>query len=383
MTASPGKMGRTASVRENPRIAILGTRGIPAGYGGFETFAEEISARLVQRGFSVTVYCRTNRFQFRSSPYRGVDLVVLPTIRHKYLDTVVHTALSAFHSLFKRFDAVLFCNAANSLFTIIPRLGGAKVAINVDGIERKRLKWNALGRGWYRLGEYLATKFPHRIVADAQVIHDYYQETYGVDSEVIAYGAEVRPLPPGPALARLGVQPKDYILYVSRLEPENHAHTLVAAFEKVATEKRLLIVGDAPYSRKYIENLKKTKDSRIVFAGAIYGEGYHELQTHAYCYVQATAVGGTHPALIEAMSAGNCVIANGTPENVEVVGDAGLVYSMNDAEDLAARLQKVLEDPTLAQEMGALAAQRARERYSWETIASQYERLFRDLCAER
>src|ERR1700690_4129580 len=124
---------------DSVRIAILGTRGIPANYGGFETFAEELSTRLAARGHQVTVYCRE---KYSKPEYRGVRLVYLPTIHHKYLNTLAHTLVSTLHLIFHRVDTALYCNAANALFTILPRMAGIPVALNVDGIERKRRKWN-------------------------------------------------------------------------------------------------------------------------------------------------------------------------------------------------------------------------------------------------
>ena len=152
------------------RLAILGTRGIPANYGGFETLAEELAVRLAGRGHDVTVYGRRHYIPAGMTTYRGVRLVVLPTVRHKYLDTVVHTGVSTLHALLRRYDAVLYCNAANAVFTLWPRLFGTRVALNVDGIERKRQKWNRLGRLWYAMSERLAVRFPGAIVTDARVI---------------------------------------------------------------------------------------------------------------------------------------------------------------------------------------------------------------------
>jgi hypothetical protein len=160
------------------KIAIMGTRGIPANYGGFETFAEELSWRLAERGHDVTVYCRSHNIKDPPKTYRGVRLVVLPTIRHKYFDTVAHTALSAVHSLRQRYDAVLVCNGANAPFAWLPRMAGSKVTINVDGIERQRRKWNAVGRAYYRACERLSTIVPNALVTDAGVIQRYYREHY-------------------------------------------------------------------------------------------------------------------------------------------------------------------------------------------------------------
>jgi len=284
------------------RIAIIGTRGIPANYGGFETLAEHLSVRLAERGHDVTVYCRK---AYASHPhghlYRGVRLAVLPTIRHKYFDTVIHSLLSSLHALPRRFDVILVCNAANTAVTFFPRLLGTPVAVNVDGLERKRKKWNALGRAWYRLAERLSTFLPSAIITDARTIETYYRERYGKDSTFIPYGAVTRAEPGTEALGRFGLQPKGYMLYVSRLEPENNADLVIRAFERVASNRKLVIVGDAPYAGEYIHRLKATTDPRVIFTGTVFGTGYHQLQAGAYCYVQATEVGGSHPALVEAM----------------------------------------------------------------------------------
>lgn len=357
------------------RLAILGTRGIPANYGGFETFAEELSTRLAARGHDVTVYCRSNNVRHPFRTYKGVHLVILPTIGTKYLDTVTHTFLSVLHVVFhQRFDCILMCNAANAVFAIVPKLRGIPVVLNVDGIERMRKKWGAVGKSYYRLSEYLATVIPDVIIADAEVIRDYYLKRYGTEAVTIAYGTHCGRIETTKVLDRLNIRPRDYFLYVSRLEPENNAHIVIEAFQSVRTGKSLLIVGDAPYAQKYIERLKSTRDPRIRFPGAIYGAGYRELQSHAYAYIQATEVGGTHPALIEAMGAGNCIVVKDTPENREVVGECGLFF--DDTEGLAVQIQTTLRDRQLVEELRAKAIDRAKTRYSWEAVTDAYEKLF-------
>ena len=357
------------------KIAILGTRGIPAHYGGFETFAEELSTRLVARGHQVAVYGRTNNIDYREPAYRGVRLILLPTIPRKYFDTVAHTFLSVCHVLFQDVQVVLICNAANSLFSFIPRLAGKKTIVNVDGLERQRRKWNALGRAWYRLSERLSTFLPNAIVSDARVIQDYYRKRYGKKSYLIPYGAETTRTESRAALDRLGLEPDGYFLYVSRLEPENNALLVVKAFEQVQTEKKLVIVGDAPYADDYIRKVKETVDTRILFPGAIYGTGYRELLSHAFCYIQATEVGGTHPALIEAMGSGRCVLYLNTPENREVAGDASLDFEKS-PEDLASKLRAVLADSSMRSRYAALALQRIEQHYRWDEVTTQYEWLF-------
>ncbi len=358
------------------RIAILGTRGVPASYGGFETFAEQLSTRLVARGHDVTVYCRAHYVSPRQLEYKGVRLKVLPTIRHKYFDTVVHAFISAMHAATCRYDAALICNAANAPFAPILRLMGKPVAINVDGLEHKRKKWNWMGRSYYLMAERLAVWFPNETVTDARVIQDYYLARYNAPSTMIAYGAEVERRTDRSAVRQWGVEPNRYVLYVSRLEPENNAAMVVEAFKRVRTPHKLLIVGDAPYAHEYIRELRSLarRDRRIIFTGFVFGDAYRALQQNAYCYVHATEVGGTHPALLEAMGYGNCVLTLDKPENVEAVGDAGIPYA--DAKDLEIKLQRVLRDGGIVNQYRQRAQERVRERYDWEHVVDRYEDLF-------
>lgn len=382
------------------RIAICGTRGIPACYGGFETFAEELSTRLVERGNSVRVYGRKHVIDYAESHYQGVEICLLPAPRHKYLETPVHSLISFFHLLFHRVDVVLVCNAANSPFVWLLRLAGLPVAVNVDGIERRRAKWNAVGRLWYWLGERCSVWFATRVVADADVIADYYKEQYGAQSTVIRYGysrvaeeaAEAKAagssnfvdfLAKNSIFSDLGVKPDSYVLFVSRLEPENNAHVVIAAYNRLSEEIRkrypLIIVGDAPYAKEYIESLHDLACPEVVFAGYRFRDAYMALQVGASVYIQATEVGGTHPALVEAMGFANCIIVNGTPENTEVVADAGHVYSKNNQDELHSILSELLSDSSLIARARNAARERAKQRFNWDKITSDYEQLFAEL----
>lgn len=357
-------------------FAIVGTRGIPARYGGFETFAEELGSRLAARGHHVTVYCRERHIE---SIYKGVHLVYLPTIRHKYFDTIAHTFFSTLWLLGSRYDALLYCNAANAVFTWMPRIVGMPVALNVDGLERNRKKWNALAKAWYRISEWLATWMPSKIVTDADAIADYYCTQYNAGSVMIPYGAELGPVATSEVLEKLGLERKRYFLYVSRMEPENNGLLVRESFEKVNTDLKLALIGDAPYAADYIRRVRDTKDSRIIIPGAIYGQGYRELGSHCFAYIHATEVGGTHPALIEAMGRGALTLYLDTPENAEVAGGAGLPFTR---ENLTAVLQQVL---AMSEEernsWRAKATERVRLRYSWDAVTDQYEKLLTGLAA--
>jgi glycosyltransferase involved in cell wall biosynthesis len=356
------------------KIALVGTRGIPARYGGFETFAEEISTRLAARGHSLTVY---GRVRHTEPTYRGVRLVYLPTIQNKYLDTIAHTGISTFHVLFQSYDVVLYCNAANAIFTWMPRVLGMPTALNVDGLERNRKKWNALAKAWYRLSEWLATWMPSVIVTDAKAIEAYYRERYNRSSTMIAYGAELGPVATADVLPQLGLARRQYFLYVSRMEPENNGLLVREAFERVAGEVKLALIGDAPYAAEYIAQVKNTQDPRVVIPGAIYGPGYHELGSHCFAYIHATEVGGTHPALIEAMGRGALTLYLDTLENREVAGDAALPFTHD---NLAEVLRRVLDMPEVERDhWRSLATARVRERYSWDAVTDAYEKLLKDI----
>jgi len=353
------------------RIAILGTRGIPAHYGGFETFAEELGKRLAARGHTVTIYCRERH----SSPaYLGVKLVFLPTIRHKYLDTLAHTALSTLHAVTQGFDVILCCNAANAIFCWLPRVFGTPVALNVDGLERRRKKWNRLAKAWYLLSERLSTFCPTHAVSDAVAIRAYYKERYGCETTFISYGAEQGKLVGFDTLGRLGLEPLRYFLYVSRWEPENNALLVREAFERVDTDMRLALIGDAPYAPEYIARVRDTADARIVMPGYVFGQGYKELGSHCFAYIHATEVGGTHPALIEAMGRGALVLYLGTVENREVAGECGLAFTVSNLADVIR--QALLLDPAERERLQAAAMARVQERYSWDAVTTEYEALF-------
>jgi len=367
-------------------VALLGSRGIPGRYGGYETLVEELAVRLVERGWRVTVYCRSHFTPPSLVRYRGAELVVLPTLRTKYLDTPVHTFLSALEAgrrtATDKIDAALVVNSANALFVPILRAAGIPTALHVDGIEKRRAKWGLPGRAVYALSERLACAVPDALVTDAEVIRRHYEDRYGAPSWAIAYGVD--PVVPDPApgdsvLAKLGLEPRRYFLYVSRFEPENNPHRVVEAYRRVGGDIPLVMVGGAPYARRFIARLRERADPRVLFPGPIYGTGYRELLAHATAYIHATEVGGTHPALVEAMGYGNCLVVNDAPENREVAGDAALWFRAADPETLTAALQRVLDEIDDAERSRRAAAERARELYAWDEVVGRYELLFRRL----
>jgi glycosyltransferase involved in cell wall biosynthesis len=215
-------------------------------------------------------------------------------------------------------------------------------------------------------------------VSDAEEIERYYLERYHKASTFISYGAETKPVSTKELLGRLGLEAGQYFLYVSRMEPENNALLVREAFENVETSMNLALIGDAPYARDYITRVRDTRDSRVMIPGAIYGQGYKELQSHCFAYVHATEVGGTHPALIEAMGRGALTLYLNTPENAEVAGNAGIAFETGTLANTMRRVLAMPEDERNA--FRGAARRRVEEKYSWDAVTSAYERLFLEMA---
>lgn len=367
------------------KIGLLGTRGIPASYSGFETCVEQLGQRLVERGHQVTVYCRSHHITYPGTHYKGMRLIKLPTITNKYLDTITHSFISSLHAITQHYDIALYFIVGNSPVTWIPRLVGTKTVLNVDGLDWRREKWPLWAKRYIKFSEYLAVKLPHAYVTDSHVVQGYYRDRFGDEPPYIPYGSEVETVPPGRTLARFGLEPRKYVLFVGRLVPENCVHHLVEAFQGLKTDFKCVIVGDAPYTEEYIASLKGSVqgDHRIIFTGYVFGKGYHELGSNACIFVETSGVGGTHPALVEAMAFGSCVIVHDTPENMETIGDDGFAYDgMIGAESLRQVLQRLLSQPDIVEEYRQRACSRAQTYYTWEAVTDAYEQMFYRLCNE-
>ena len=372
------------TAKPNPlHIAILGSRGIPNRYGGFEAFAERLSQRLVEKGYRVSVYCR--RAFTRPEDSELVDprirRVILPSITTKHLDTPLHTFISILHVIFTDADVVLIVNAANSPFAWVPRLAGKPVVLNVDGLDRTRKKWGWLARIVLYICELMSLFTPTRIVTDARAIQEYYQRRYGKRSTMIAYGADA----PGDAgataqseLASRRLKAGNYILYVSRMEPENNPELILRAYQKLKTDWPLVMVGGNSYDPHYDARLRSLATPGVIFTGPVYGDGYWALQKNAGMFIFACEVGGVHPALVEAMAAARPVLYLDTESNRETANGCGIMFT-RDEDDLASKISPLIADAGRRSQIGQAAGEFARQQYSWEKITEQYEELFWEL----
>jgi glycosyltransferase involved in cell wall biosynthesis len=363
-------------------IALMGTRGVPARYGGFETAIEEVGHRLVERGHAVTVYCRG---ESGPATHRGMKLVHLPSMKRRSVETLSHTALSVWHARGKKYDAVVMFNAANSPFIPLLRLWGQAVAVHLDGLEWQRAKWQGFGKRYYLGAERLAVMTtPHRI-ADAQGIADYYASRYGAETALIAYGARIRPREASDSarLAELGLTADGYHLVVARVEPENHVLEALQGFLRSDAKLPLVLVGGNPYPTDYTRHVDKLAAApRVIQLGGMYDqEKLDALYANALTYVHGHSVGGTNPSLLRALGAGAPVVAFDVVFNREVAAEAGVYFA--DVKELSACLEEAERDLGSSRARGELGRRNVEARYTWDAVTTEYEGLCRLLAGQK
>lgn len=363
------------------RIALIGTRGIPAAYGGFETAVEEVGRRLVERGHRVLVYGRDAGTT--GDEYLGMRRVTLPAVRQKALETLSHTALSTLHAVTKaRPDAAFVFNAANSPFLPLLRARRIPVALHMDGLEWRRSKWGPRGKAYYRSAEAFGVRTADAIIADAPGIADYYTHQFSVPSELIRYGAPLLDEAPMDGIRALGLEPGGYHLVVARFEPENHIREIVEGYAASTASKPLVVVGSAPYAAEYTAAIDRiaAADDRIRLLGAVYDqEVLDALYHHAFTYLHGHSVGGTNPSLLRAMGAGTAVIAFDVVFNREVLDEHGWYFS--DPAAVASAVEAAEADAIDVDAVGAELRERAARDFSWDDVAGEYEALARRIAA--
>jgi glycosyltransferase involved in cell wall biosynthesis len=380
-----GRVSRDLSL-DRARIAVVGTKGIPASFGGIERHVAELTSCLVARGFAVRVYCRPYYARVTGS-YHGVELVTVPTITTKHLDAITHTFLSTVHALFSGFDIVHFHAMGPSVLSFLPRLFGVRSVVTVHGLDWKREKWGRFAAWFLRLGEYASARFPDRTILVSHSLDAYYTARYRRNFIQIPNGLAFRaPLPPRRILGLYGLQGRDYILFVGRLVPEKGCHTLLEAYQRVGTERRLVIVGGTSHSDEYVEKLHAIgrADARVIFAGYLYGDVLTELFSNSYAYVQPSSLEGLSLALLEALSFGSAVLASDIPENEEVLLDSGaaprgIMFRSGDAADLREKLQSLIDHPEEAERLRSVGRSFVVERYDWNRVADRTARVYEEI----
>ncbi len=362
------------------KIAILGTRGIPSGYSGYEAFAEEVGRRMADLGHEVVIYAHSNMFREKISVYKGVRLVYMQSLKGKNTSQFSHSLISTLHLITReRADVALFCNAANGPFGLLLKAGGIKSAINVDGLEWLRPKWSNLAKKYFKFGAYCSTRLFDQVVTDAKGMQEIYAKEFGCKSVDIAYGADIKYSQSPSLLDQFGIRPYDYFLIASRLVPDNNADLIVRAFLRSRSERKLVIAGGTAYKNPFEDHLRGIGDERVIFLGHIdSSEIIKELHCNAFAYVHGHQFGGTNPALLKSLAYGNCVLALDTVFNREVLADGkyGILFEKNE-EDLAEKINFIEAHEDVAEKFRKSARTRIQENYTWEKITQQYLHLFK------
>ena len=360
------------------RIALVGTRGVPARYGGFETAVEEVGRRLADAGHDVVVYCRTAAGAPRPAEHLGMRLVHLPALRRRSLETLSHTGLSVLHLLTHRVDAAIVFNAANAPWLPLVRAARIPVATHVDGLEWKRAKWGGIGKRYYRIVEALSVRWSDALIADARGIADYYRDEFAAPTELIAYGAPKIDGARSDKLAEVGLTERGFHLVVARFEPENHVDVIVDGYRRSGAQLPLVVVGSAPYADEYTARVHALADDRVQFLGGVWDqELLDQLYAHCATYLHGHSVGGTNPSLLRAIGAGAATIAYDVSFNREVLETSGRYFST--AEDVAAAVTAAEADPARTRKDGK-RARLLSARYDWDHVAEGYQTLCRRLA---
>ena len=363
------------------KIAIIGSRGYPYVYGGYETFVKELSERLVKKNIEVTVYCHKNLFSSYPKYVNDVRLVYLSTIEKKSLSQLIHSFQSMIHAVFSDVDIILVVNSANGPFGLISKIFRKKSAINVDGLEWLRPKWKGLGGKYFYWASKLSTKLYDEIINDSDAMADFYKKEFNTDSTVIAYGSNIRYSEKPELIKKWNLKQNGYYLIVGRLIPDNNSDLIVKEFVKSNTTKKLVIVGDVPYQDEYATKIKKTKDDRIIFTGYVKDQNeLAELYHNCFIYFHGHEFGGTNPAMLHALAYGCAILALNTVFTKEMLADGkyGLFFTKEE-NNLKSLIEQIESNIEQIEHFKSISRNRITENYTWEKITNQYIDLFHKL----
>ena len=366
------------------KVAIIGSRGYPVVYSGYETFVSNVAPQLVKNGIEVHIYCHKNLFLQKPQQLNGVRLHYMPVISSKSLSQLSNSFCSTIHALFTGFDVILYVNVANGLFGIFPKIMGVKTAINVDGLEWLRPKWKGLGSKIFYLSAKLATRWMSSIITDAEEMRIIYLREFNKDSTVIAYGATIRESKEKSLIKKWNLVPREYYLIVGRLIPDNNAEFIINEFVLSQSDKRLVIVGDVPYKDKYASNLKLIKDDRLIFTGHINDQDeLAELYHNCFVYLHGHEFGGTNPTLLKALAYGCAILAIDTLFSREVLlNEEYGMYFEKKKDALKIIFDQLKLNYTNLDIYREKSRNRIIQNYTWDKISSEYEKLFKSMVQE-
>lgn len=357
-------------------VRILGTHGIPAAYGGFETAAENVALYLVARGWRVIVYCQTaGTGALTSDTWRGVERVLVPTRREGWRGTGSFDWVSIRHAI--RYDDLCLTFGYNTAFlNTLQRVRGIPNVINMDGLEWKRAKWGRTHKAILFINERIAARIGTHLVADhPQIATHLHGRAPAYKVSTIAYGAPAIDSAPTDPVLDLGLRPGHYLTVVCRATPENSVLDVVRAYSRRARGRKLVVLGEyRPERDPYHRQVMSSASDEVIFPGPIYVQDVvNALRYHSAAYLHGHTVGGTNPSLVEALGAGNPVIAHDNVYNRWVAGEQAQYFAGES--DLAEILDEILDAPQRLRAMAEASRIRHRAEFSWERVASQYEQM--------
>lgn len=365
------------------RLAFIGMKGLPAdlpGAGGGERETEAKTKRLAERGYDVTVYCRTNYTGADPEPFQGVRLVALPSLNKPGLEMLSHTLLSTVHALLiQRADVINYHGMGNALYLPLVRLFGKQSVVYMDGIDWERPKWGKSAQRLLRWGAAAAFRWSDEVYTDNAASQRQFAEIFGREPKLITLAADLWDPPGDDQLAALNLEAENYLLFVGMLRPDKGVHLLIEAYRTLATDIPLVIVGDNPDDPNYVKQLKARADERVRFVGYQYGDAARQLFANCLVYIQPSVMEGNSPALMSAMACGRCVVVNGIEQNRETIGEAGLAFASGDSDDLRRILSTLVVDRERIQYLGRQARRRIEEVYNWERVVDTLETMYRSI----
>lgn len=363
------------------RIAAFGFRSIPptAGCAGADKFGEELFTRLVEHGYKVHAY---NRIYEGATPaphtYKGINIISFRTVKRTGFDTLLHSLKATWHIIrHNTGDIVHIQNGGNSIWALPLRLAGKKVFISQDGVDWKRDKWPWYGRMYLYLSSFMTAYLPNTVIFDNVFVKDIFEKKFRKNFNFIPFGSEVRTdLEHSSILEKLGLRPNEYFLFVGRFIPDKGLQYLVPAFERLQTDKKLVLVGGSPNPSDFENRIRSTQDLRILFPGYIYGADANALMSSAYAYIQPSDVEGLSPVILENMGLGTPIICSDIKENLYVVEDTAMTFRQGDTENLLQTLELAESKPDKLRENAQSAKRRADKNFSWDAITTQHIEIF-------
>ena len=379
--------------KKKMKIAMIGQKGIPAVYGGVERHVEEIASRLVEKGHEVTVYCRPyymDENKYKDDTYKGIKIKVLPTVRSKHLDAIVHCFVSSLNLFRNEYDIVHYHAIGPSTVSFISRLFFKKTVVTIHGLDWQRKKWSFFATLFLKLGERTAYYFPNKTISVSRTLKGYYDNKYNGNIEYIPNGVNNSPEPSCEIITKkYGLKTNDYIVFISRLEPEKGCHYLIEAFKKIVTGKKLVVVGDSIYSKDYVRSLHQMAENceNIIFTGNVVGQELAELFENAYLFVLPSEIEGLPIVILEALSFGKCILASDIPENMEVLfpppktngAQYGYSFQSKNISDLSEKLKTLIDSPEKVAEMAAKSKKYVEQNFNWDIITDQTEQVYYSL----